>query len=103
MSLLGLIKMSIKQLTKNKRIRLKGAALRKLYEYVWQRDGGQCALCHKPVEYGTPPHHREFGRDKEDRPDNLLQLCIYCHVKAHAPGQKEIEQRCLEYIKTVEG
>ena len=89
-------------LAKNKRVRLHGAALRKLYEYVYDRDSFQCCLCGRSVEYGTPPHHCRFGRDKEDTKENLVTLCGDHHLAAHGHGQKEIEHRCLEYIKTVE-
>ena len=86
-------------LAKNKRIRLHGAALRKLYEAVYDRDAGGCVTCGRFVPPGTTPHHVAFGSDKEDTADNLCLLCLDCHVKAHGMLQHKIAKLCREYIE----
>ena len=88
---------------KNKRIRLHGAALRKLYDEVYERDEGCCVVCGRHVPYGSIPHHIDFGASKEDTLENLCLLCsdreFPCHVKAHSLLQHKIAKICKEYIE----
>ena len=69
---------------KNKPIRLKGKAYKKLQVEVLERDRFMC-MCGKYTE--SPPHHIiPRGRGGSDTADNLITLCDSCHRKAH--GQK---------------
>jgi len=87
-------------LSKNKPIRLKGAALRKLHEKVYELDYGECVLCQKSVMTGTPSHHVNHGIDKEDVKENMVMLCTWCHREAHfGKNPQGIKFMCKAYLR----
>jgi len=60
---------------KRKPIRLKGRALRRIYEAVYDRDGGCCVKCGAWIPRGTIPHHIiHKSQGGEDTMDNLEML-----------------------------
>jgi len=67
---------------KDKRIRLKGDALRRLYERVLERDGYCCSDCASFVNLEV--HHIIFkSAGGSDTDLNLVTLCRSCHAKRH--------------------
>ena len=54
-----------------------------LREYIFHRDNHTCQICKakdKPLEI----HHiGYYKKDRSDRPDNLITLCINCHTSAN--------------------
>ena len=91
-------------LNKNKPVRLKGAALRKLHEEVYELDGGcdvlDNSICIPP---GTPAHHVNFGAYKEDIKENMCMLWNGNHVRAHSGECKDIERQCKAYLRERDG
>lgn len=91
-------------LNKNKPIRLKGAALRKLHEEVYELDGGcdvlDNSICIPP---GTPSHHVNFGAHKEDVKENMVMLWNGNHTEAHDGDTKRIKQECKTYLRERDG
>lgn len=95
-------------LAKHKTIRLRGKTLRKLHEEVYEMDGGKCCLTgeHDKTVYipqGTPAHHVNHGKDKEDVKENMLMLCIGCHDRAHTKDKQHIKESCKEYLRQRDG
>jgi len=69
---------------KEKIIRLKGQAYRKLQRQVLERDEFRCQTCGKYVEDGVPPHHVRYrSQGGSDTMENLKTLCMKCHEKTH--------------------
>jgi len=67
---------------KEKIIRLKGQAYKKLQRRVLERDEYKCQTCGKWTE--APPHHvRHRSQGGSDTLENLKTLCMRCHEKAH--------------------
>lgn len=70
---------------KEKKIRLKGKALRDLFEKVLERDNYTCQG--KDCPGGFPldmPHHIiHKSCSGQDISSNLITLCRHCHSKAH--------------------
>lgn len=96
------------QIPKNKRIRLKGKALKDLFEKVIKRDGWECQapFC-RDLHYRSAidvPHHIKFrSQGGSDVEENLITCCRYCHRFIHAnnikisggPGAWEFSDRKL--------
>lgn len=60
-------------------------------EYILHRDDHECqnpACPHLGQPKALQVHHWGYWRgDRSDRPDNLITLCVFCHVPAnHQPG-----------------
>jgi len=79
---------------KNKPIRLKGKAKRKLRIAVFEREDGICQDCKKyaPLngtsifDIGHEAHIKSVGSGGEDKMDNVRWLCYSCHIiKEHGP------------------
>ena len=73
---------------KKKRIRLKGEALRKLFQSVAERDEYCCHDCgsHLNIEI----HHVEFkSQGGNDEESNMITLCRVCHGQRHGIKIKE--------------
>ena len=69
---------------KNKPVRLKGAALQKLYQRVFERDNYTCQDCGTMKNIDRAPHHKVFkSQGGEDISENLITLCRVCHGKKH--------------------
>jgi hypothetical protein len=90
-------------LTKNKRIRLKGQALQNLHEEVYELDGGVDCISGEPIAEGTPAHHVNHGKDKEDRKENMCMLGTTNHQRAHFKDVSNIKILCKEYLKQRDG
>ena len=88
------------QLVKNKPIRIKGSALRKLHEEVYELDGGNCVLCGVGIPEGTPAHHVNHGKNKEDVKENMVMLDDRCHREAHFGNDPQaIKFICKLYLR----
>jgi len=67
---------------------------KKVREYVWQRDEGECQLFHgRPMTEGLEIAHKDHQGmggappdAEENEPDNLMLVCHQCHMKLHGPG-----------------
>lgn len=96
-------------LSKHKPIRIKDRnRLAILHQQVYELDGGKCCLQgeHNKTVYiapGTPAHHVNHGRDKEDIKENMLMLCTLCHDRAHTKDCKHIKTACKEYLQQRDG
>lgn len=55
-----------------------------IHEYVLERDNGLCQLC---GSVGDQKHHIKFrSQGGDDRPNNLVLLCVMCHNQEHSNG-----------------
>lgn len=68
-------------------------------QLVWERDGGQCVLCHR--NDGQPDAHivaRSHGG--LGIADNIVTLCPRCHYRYDQTDERHaIRARLEEYIK----
>jgi len=85
-------------LTKPHTIRLTGKTLRRLYEYIYQRDNHKCIVCGKWVSDGEIPHHEPCGRYKEDVPEKMCLVCYGCHQQRESKGGESVKQTCIDYL-----
>lgn len=85
---------------KIKRIRLKGKALSKLCEEVYNRDSGLCVYCSHYVEPGVKPHHEPLkSQGGQDRLEGMVMLCNKCHYLRHNSAEGiAIKERAKEYL-----
>jgi len=96
-------------LTKHKPIRIKDKRkIATLHQEVYDLDGGKCCLQgeHDRTVYiapGTPAHHVNHGKDKEDVKENMLMLCTSCHYRAHNQDGQHIKAACKEYLVQRDG
>ena len=71
----------------------------KVKRQVWERDGGQCVLCHR--NDGQPDAHivaRSHGG--LGIPENIVTLCPRCHYRYdNTPERHFLRQQLEEYIK----
>lgn len=71
---------------KHRRIRLKGAQLRRLHDRVFERDGNRCIECGSTywleMSHNIP---RSLGGD--DSMENCWTRCKKCHIKRDGHGQ----------------
>lgn len=82
----------------------------RLRRYVFDREGGCCALCGRT---GTDLHHepnKGMGGEKDaDRPNRLILLCRECHERRtgriNAPDgeQTDYKMRIVMYLHRKEG
>ena len=61
-------------------------------EYVLSRDGYKCQICNKS-KVKLHVHHIESRKTGGDAPNNLVTLCLDCHVKLHAGTVKLKKKR----------
>lgn len=68
-----------------------------LRQFVYQRDGGKCQYCGKPVELtDCHCHHTlELSEGGTNHPSNLKTLCRDCHKTRH-PFMKSARDRLKE-------
>ena len=87
---------------KIKRIRLKGKALSKLCEEVYNRDSGLCVYCSHYVEPGATPHHEPLtSQGGQDRLEDMAMLCNDCHYLRHNAAEGVvIGQKVKAYLST---
>lgn len=87
-------------MSKTKRIRLKGTALRKLCEQVYERDNGLCINCSSYVEQGVKPHHEPLkSQGGQDRLEDMALLCNKCHYLRHNAAEGvEMGKRVKAYL-----
>jgi hypothetical protein len=90
-------------LIKNKPIRLKGRKLQDLHIKVYELDGGVDCLNGEPIPEGTPAHHVNHGKNKEDRKENMCMLGTINHHRAHFKDVKAIKRLCKEYLRRRDG
>jgi hypothetical protein len=90
-------------LQKQKRIRLKGQALQNLHIEVYNLDNGKDCLNGESIPEGTPAHHVNHGKDKEDRKENMCMLGTTNHHRAHFKDVREIKRLCKEYLRQRDG
>jgi hypothetical protein len=100
--------MDVMNLMKYKPIRIKGKNLEKLHNEVFELDGGKCCLTgehHAPVYIapGTPAHHVNHGKNKEDVKENMIMLCTSCHDRAHTKDSNHIKTACKVYLRKRDG
>ena len=87
-------------LTKTKRVRLKGKALRELNAAIHERDNHRCIACTKYVDPGEKFHHEPGGADKSNEIEKGVLLCYKCHHRRHfGPGSQEIKTKAEEYLR----
>lgn len=85
---------------KQKPVRLKGEALRKLNEAVYERDQHRCVNCQRWVEEGNKFHHVVFkSQGGGDTIDNAVLLCYDCHQKVHSAGGRAITDKLKRYVE----
>ena len=86
------------ELSKPKRVRLKGKALRDLNNAIHERDLDCCINCGSWVDRGVKFHHERAGL-KSDVIEECVTLCPKCHFKRHHTGEaKQISKRCRKYL-----
>lgn len=56
-----------------------------------------CEACYKPA-MGMPHHIKSRGAGGSDEPENLLQLCGWCHHYIHTVGATEF-LRCYPHLR----
>lgn len=87
------------RIPKTKIIKLKGKALKKLNDRIFEREGDCCALCGAPVEMGIKAHHEPQGALKSDEEQKMLLLCMRCHYNRHHTDEcEELKEKCKEYL-----
>lgn len=91
---------------KNKKIKVCGAAARKLNEAIHERDSYKCIFCGAYVPIGEKYHHVKHGAYKTDTMDNGVLLCYICHTRIHIGKPKQIQdisRQCEEYLAGIYG
>jgi len=70
------------------------------YDFVFNRDNGQCILCHTIENLDL---HHINGRSKKLTNDinNCVMLCHNCHINVVHKNQKKYRPILLKYIYTV--
>lgn len=88
-------------LSKVKRVRLKGKALKELNDRIHERDNHKCIICGAEVDPGEKFHHYPQGADKQDKEECGVLLCYTeCHQQAHhGPHSAEIKQQVKWYLQ----
>ena len=83
---------------KEKKIRLYGTALKKLYREVWERDNWTWLnpQCCGGTSLEKAPHHLILkSQGGEDVIENLYTLCIDCHKIIHRIVKREDMNKAL--------
>lgn len=89
---------------KNKRVRLKGKALRELNAAIHERDGHCCVNCGAYVDPGEKFHHEPGGAQKSDEIEKGVTLCYKCHQRRHfSPDGQEIKEKVIDYLESLYG
>jgi 5-methylcytosine-specific restriction endonuclease McrA len=70
------------ELSKTARLKLSQEDYRELYQQILRRDGWRCQVCGSMQNLEV--HHLKFrSRCGDDSDENLITLCVGCHVVAH--------------------
>jgi len=87
-------------LTKQKRVRLKGAAIVKLNLAIHERDNYTCIIngCGGYVSIDEKWHHEPCGQNKEDVIEKGCLLCYKHHIQRDSKDGAPIKQACEEYL-----
>ncbi|MBU2701675.1 hypothetical protein Ga0466249_002794 [Sporomusaceae bacterium BoRhaA] len=87
-------------LTKHKRVRLKGKAVAKLNREIHERDSYTCIVpgCNRFVIIGEKWHHEPCGKNKEDVPEKGCLLCLDHHIQRESKNGETIRQACEDYL-----
>lgn len=94
-------------ISKPHRVRLTGKKYEQFKWFIYNRDGGRCVYCGKPVptiedKYGIehPPivHHEPPGAYKEDVPEKALLPCDTCHALRESKDGEPIKQKGVAYL-----
>lgn len=90
-------------LTKHKRVRLKGKAVAKLNEMIHDRDNYTCIVpgCGRHVPLGEKFHHDPCGQYKQDIPEGGCLLCLKHHTQRESKDGAEIKQACEDYLNSL--
>lgn len=89
---------------KNKRVRLKGKALRELNAAIHERDGHHCIICGAYVDPGEKFHHEPGGAKKSDVIEQGATLCFKCHQRRHfGADSREVKQQVNDYLANLYG
>ncbi len=77
---------------------ISAAAYGKLRRRVFERDGGECIICHAGA---TDVHHVIFrSAGGADSMENCVSLCRSCHSRyAHGEREKHWQGEFLKYLK----
>ena len=87
-------------LTKHKRIRLKGKAIARLNEMIHERDNYKCIVpdCRRYVPITEKWHHEPCGANKEDIVEKGCLLCYEHHQQRESKDSESIRQACEDYL-----
>lgn len=94
----------IKSYPKRKPLRLKGKALRDLYQSVRDRDNNscRCPFCEGNSPIDSAPHHIIYkSQGGPDEAWNLITLCMSCHDKIHNRGTLKVRVRANSEDKEI--
>ena len=87
---------------KNKRVRLKGKALRELNAAIHERDGHCCVNCGAYVDPGEKFHHEPGGAEKSDEIEKGATLCMKCHRRRHfGPNSQEVKRKVEKHLANI--
>lgn len=87
-------------LQKQKRVRLKGEAVKRLNEQIHERDNYTCVVprCGRYVPIGEKWHHEPCGAHKEDVIEKGCLLCYEHHQQREGNKTTEIKKACEDYL-----
>lgn len=89
-------------LLKEKRVKLKGKALRELNDAIHDRDHNQCVICGRWVDIGEKFHHEPCGSRKSDEINKGVTLCGDCHFKRHFSKEcNQVKGKIESYLRQV--
>lgn len=73
---------------------------RKVKERVWERDGGQCIICHSP--YAMPnAHYIRRSQGGLGIEQNVVTLCLDCHNRFdNGDKREEFGNIIRDYLKS---
>jgi len=87
-------------LSKRKRVRLKGKAVARLNEAIHEHDNYRCIVpgCRRYVPIGEKWHHEPCGSDKEDVIEKGCLLCYKHHQQRESKDGEPIRQACEDHL-----
>lgn len=91
------------ELKKTERVHLTGKKARSFYDKIYERDGGHCIWCGKPIEYGVKYHHEPCGIYRNDEENKVVMLCPECHYARHNTAPKVVKEICERYLHGLYG
>lgn len=90
-------------LAKTKRVKLKGAQLKKLNNDIFARDDCTCIIpgCGRYVSPDHKFHHEPCGQNKSDEIDKGVVLCDACHTERHFKNPAKIKRQIENYLSSI--